>query len=93
MVSQGISTWVKGYAANGTASQNGLFEGYDLTGLGLMIGTDILYNEWLFGVAAGIYNQTMEMDLSGEYSGAASHIRFMSYGDEGWIYSKFGSRF
>jgi outer membrane autotransporter protein len=51
-----------------------------------MIGTDILYNEWLFGVAAGIYNQTMEMDLSGEYSGAASHISgFMSYGDEGWI--------
>ena len=85
-VSQGISTWIKGYAANGTASQNGLFEGYDLTGVGSMIGTDILYNEWLFGVAAGIYNQTMEMDLSGEYSGAASHISgFMSYGDEGWI--------
>jgi hypothetical protein len=82
----GSSIWVKGYTANGSASQDGVFEGYDLTGAGSMLGVDVAVGEWLFGVAGGAYSQTMNMDQSGDYTGVGTHVSgFASYGIEGWF--------
>jgi hypothetical protein len=82
----GSSIWVKGYTANGSASQDGVFEGYDLTGVGSMLGVDVGVGEWLFGAAGGAYSQTMNMDESGDYTGVGTHVSgFVSYGIEGWF--------
>ena len=84
---RGNALWFKGYSANGSASEDGLSEGYDLTGVGSIVGLDAAVGEWVLGAAGGMFNQTMVMDDSGEYSGTGTHVgAYMSYGVEGWFF-------
>lgn len=83
----GGSIWMKSFAASGTSSQEGEMDGYDLTGVGLMLGSDWMVGEWVMGVAGGALNQTMVMDREGEYAGAGNHVSgYLSYGTEGWFF-------
>ena len=84
---KGNALWFKGYSANGSASEDGALEGYDLTGIGSTIGFDAAIEEWVLGTSAGVFNQTLVMDESGEYSGAGTHVgAYVSYGVEGWFF-------
>ena len=84
---KGNALWFKGYSANGSASEDGALEGYDLTGIGSTIGFDAAIEEWVLGTSAGVFNQTLVMDESGEYSGAGTHVgAYVSYGIEGWFF-------
>jgi hypothetical protein len=83
----GGSIWMKSFTASGTSSQEGETDGYDLTGVGLMLGSDWMVGEWVMGVAGGALNQTMVMDREGEYTGAGNHVSgYLSYGAEGWFF-------
>ncbi len=89
---KGFSLWMKGYSAVGSASEDGDLEGYDLSGMGSVIGIDRTFGELVLGVAAGTFNQTMEMDASGSYSGAGTHATaYASYGVEGWFFESSAS--
>ena len=82
----GISIWGKGYTANGDASADNNLEGYDLSGVGSVFGIDYTKGKLVLGAAAGVYNQTMKMDSSGEYKGTGTHATgYASYGVDGWF--------
>ena len=82
----GISIWGKGYTANGDASADNNLEGYDLSGIGSVFGIDYTKGKLVLGAAAGVYNQTMKMDSSGEYKGSGTHATgYASYGVDGWF--------
>ncbi|MEC8313903.1 MAG: autotransporter outer membrane beta-barrel domain-containing protein, partial [Verrucomicrobiota bacterium] len=82
----GTAIWSKGYSANGNASADNNIEGYDLSGIGTIIGLDYASGKYVAGIAAGIFNQTMKMDSSGEYTGSGTHLTgYMSYGLDGWF--------
>ena len=82
----GTAIWSKGYSANGNASADNNIEGYDLSGIGTIIGLDYASGKYIAGIAAGIFNQTMKMDSSGEYTGSGTHLTgYMSYGLDGWF--------
>lgn len=84
---RGGSLWMKSYSASGSSSQEGETDGYDLTGVGVMLGSDWMMGEWVMGVAGGACNQTMVMDQAGEYAGAGNHMSgYLSYGTEGWFF-------
>ena len=82
----GTAIWSKGYSANGNASADNNIEGYDLSGIGTIIGLDYASGKYVAGIAAGIFNQTMKMDSSGEYTGSGTHLTgYISYGLDGWF--------
>lgn len=81
------SFWIKGYSANGDSSADNILEGYDLSGVGTVLGFDYTSEQWVIGLAGGIFSQTMKMDISGEYSGSGNHITgYASYGSDGWFF-------
>ena len=82
----GMAIWSKGYSANGNSSGDNNTEGYDLSGLGTIFGLDYASEKYVAGIAAGIFNQTMKMDLSGDYTGSGTHFTgYFSYGRNSWF--------
>ncbi|MFL2781281.1 MAG: hypothetical protein ACJZ9G_03560 [Rhodospirillales bacterium] len=88
----GNSLWTKGYSANGSAAADGNLEGYDLSGMGFVGGLDFARGEFVLGVAGGVFNQTIAMDASGDYTGSGTHLSgYLSYGIDGWFFESSAS--
>ncbi len=83
---QGLQGWAKLYGNISSRDKEDFNDGYDAKIYGTVIGFDRAFNQWLFGIAGGYADSTLEGDNNDKSEASTGYgMLYASYGKQDWF--------
>jgi hypothetical protein len=81
-----MAAWMKGYGSLGSGNGESVYNAYDVTLMGSILGVDASFGEWLLGCAGGVFSSGMAFENNDDLSAFGFHgSLYASHGVDGFF--------
>ena len=81
-----LAAWMKGYSSLGSGNRDSVYNAYDVSLMGSILGVDASFGEWLLGCAGGVFSSGMAFENNDDLSAIGFHgSLYASHGMDGFF--------